>query len=97
MELSDYQELLDQTEAHDVEKLVDLARTLVADVAKLTSDSPLTLAELLATWDTRDVLTLLIPQKVLEDDCLRHGRLGMYAGDLPGWPPVLIPKISDSL
>lgn len=67
MKLSDYQQLLDQTDAYEAEKLAELARAVVADVAKLVSDSGVTMTELIATWDTRDILILLIAEKLLED------------------------------
>jgi hypothetical protein len=70
VKLSDYQELLDQTDAHEAEKLFGLARALVADVATLVSDSGVTMTELIATWDTRDILILLIAEKLLEDNRL---------------------------
>ncbi len=67
MKLSDYQQLIDQTDAYEAEKLAELARAVVADVAKLVSDSGVTITELIATWDTRDILILLIAEKLLED------------------------------
>jgi len=67
VKLSDYQQLLDQTDAYEAEKLAELARAVVADVAKLVSDSGVTMTELIATWDTRDILILLIAEKLLED------------------------------
>lgn len=70
MKLSDYQELLDQTDAHEAEKLRELARAVVADVEKLVADSGVTMTELIATWDTRDILILLIAEKLLEDNRL---------------------------
>ncbi len=70
MKLSDYQDLLDQTDAYEAEKLTKLARAVVADVAKLVSDSGVTMTELIATWDTRDILILLIAEKLLEDNRL---------------------------
>lgn len=70
MKLSDYQQLLDQTDAYEAEKLAELARAVVADVAKLVSDSGVTMTELIATWDTRDILILLIAEKLLEDNRL---------------------------
>jgi hypothetical protein len=67
VKLSDYQQLIDQTDAYEAEKLAELARAVVADVAKLVSDSGVTITELIATWDTRDILILLIAEKLLED------------------------------
>jgi hypothetical protein len=70
VKLSDYQELLDQADTHEAEKLRELARAVVADVAKLVSYSGVTMTELLATWDTHDILILLIAEKLLEDNRL---------------------------
>ena len=74
MRLSDYQELLDQTATHEAEKLFGLAHAVVADVEKLVSDSGVTMTELIATWDTRDILILLIAEQLLEDGRLRQER-----------------------
>ena len=74
MKLSDHQELLDQTATREAEKLLGLAHAVVADVEKLVSDSGVTMTELIATWDTRDILILLIAEQLLEDGRLRQER-----------------------
>ncbi len=97
MKLPDILGLLSRTDACETQELVAMARVVVADVAQLTSDGRVTLTDLIAMWDTRDIMTLLIAKKVLEDDSLRRGRSGMYVGNMDGRPPAFMPEISDGL
>ncbi len=82
MKLESYLQKVDETPPHEIEELVNLSRMVVDDKTNLY-------------WESRDLLTGLIAEKVLLGIRRRRERLGMDTGNVLGLPPRLMPAIWD--
>ncbi len=80
MKLESYLQTVEEIPPTEIEKLINLSRVAVADIEDLH-------------WDSRDLLTGLIAEKVQLGIRLRRARLGMDMGNVPRRPPRFLPTL----
>ena len=87
-----YLEQIDQTDVRELGQLLELSRAVVTDNVLLTRDDRDMLTALVLEKVERGVYQLRAQRRQLKAQLMR-GRLGMYSGDLPGLPPLLMPEL----
>jgi hypothetical protein len=87
-----YLEQIDQTDVRELGQLLELSRAVVTDNVLLTRDDRDTLTALILEKVEQGIYQLRAQRRQLKAQLMRE-RLGMYSGDLPGLPPLLMPKL----
>lgn len=92
MTAADYLKQIVQTDARELGQLLELSRAVVTDKVLLTRDDRDMLTALITEKVEQGIYRLRAQRRQLKAQLMR-GRLGMYSGDLPGLPPLLMTEL----